>query len=88
MIRECRDCGLIQRLGEVPLGTSASCVRCGATLRRARDNDASLVCAVVASLLFVAAIELPFLDIRAAGRFQEGTLYSGLTSLVRWDGAT
>jgi paraquat-inducible protein A len=77
MIRECKDCGLLQRLGEVPLGKSASCVRCGATLRRARDNDASLVCSVVASLLFVAALELPFLDIRAAGRFQEGTLYSG-----------
>jgi paraquat-inducible protein A len=80
---ECPDCGLFQGLPELQPGMLAACLRCNGTLRRARNNSASLACTVAAALLFVLALELPFLELRAVGRHLVGTLFTGPATLQR-----
>jgi paraquat-inducible protein A len=81
--RECRDCGLLQRLPEIPDGEAAECVRCGATLRRAaRDSiNFARVSGVVCASLFVLALGLPFIELRVLGRFSTSTLFTGPSML-------
>lgn len=78
-LRECHDCGLYQRLPEVPDGESAKCVRCFQVLRRAQASlvPLSIVSAILAAILFVYSLTLPFFALRAAGRHVESTLFTG-----------
>ncbi|MEO8800468.1 MAG: paraquat-inducible protein A [Polyangiaceae bacterium] len=78
-LRECRDCGLYQRLPEVPDGEEAKCVRCFQVLRRAQAHlvPLSLASAVLAAFLFLFSLFLPFFVLRAAGRHVESTLFTG-----------
>jgi paraquat-inducible protein A len=77
--RECRDCGLLQRLPEIPDGEAAVCGRCGATLRRAaRDSiNFARISGVACASLFVLALGLPFIELRVLGRFSTSTLFTG-----------
>ena len=83
--RECRDCGLLQRLPPVPDGEAASCARCGALLRRA--GAASMTFArvnlLVSALLLLLALNLPFFELRVLGRLSTSTLLTGPRMLAQ-----
>src|ERR1700709_2510013 len=78
-LRECRDCGLLLRLPEIPDGEAAFCHRCGALLRRAARDSVTFarISAVASAILLFLAINLPFCDLRVAGRFATSTLLTG-----------
>jgi paraquat-inducible protein A len=68
-LRECPDCGLIQRLPALPRGAVARCPRCAAVLRRRRVDPTgrALALAITGLLLFVLALTEPFMDVRVHG---------------------
>ena len=82
-LRECHDCGLYQRLPEIPDGEEAKCARCFQVLRRAQAHliPLSLASAVLAALLFLFSLFLPFFALQAAGRHVESTLFTGPNQL-------
>jgi paraquat-inducible protein A len=77
--RECRECGLFQRLPAIPDGEAAVCARCSALLRRATPDSIQFarISTVVAALLFVLALSLPLVDLSVLGRFASSTVFSG-----------
>jgi paraquat-inducible protein A len=83
VLRECQDCGLFQTIAPLPEGDVAHCPRCSATLRRTSHNglNRALVCYIVALILLVIALQLPFLDLRSVGRFYQATLFTGPAQL-------
>ena len=84
--RECLDCGLTQELPALEGGSVAHCGRCGALLRRASRQAESfpLFCASLALTLFLAALTLPFMGVRAPGREAYASLFSGAIWLGEW----
>jgi paraquat-inducible protein A len=77
--RECRDCGLFQRLPSIAGGEAAACARCDALLRRAARHSVGVArcCAVVGAILLLSATTLPFVELRVLGRFVTSTLFTG-----------
>jgi paraquat-inducible protein A len=77
--RECRDCGLFQRLPAIESGEAAACARCSALLRRAVGHSVALArgCAAAGALLLFMAMTLPFVELRVLGRFVTSTLFTG-----------
>ena len=79
---ECRDCGLVQSIPTLADRTIARCGRCAAVLRRAHHaNGAALACAVAGAILFVLALELPFLSVHILRRLSSTTFFSGAEML-------
>lgn len=78
-LRECKSCGLFQCIPDLANGEEAKCTRCRNVLRRVQEDliPLSLVCAVIAAVLFVFALSLPFFNLQAAGRFVTSNLFSG-----------
>ena len=78
-LRECPDCGLIQRLPPLPRGSAAHCSRCNAVLRRRRVDPVgrSLALAITGLLLFALAFSLPFMDVEVGGRDRVTTMLTG-----------
>ncbi len=74
---------MFQTLPALAPGDSACCGRCGATLRRGRKDSLtrSLACAVGALALYVVALQLPFMDVRAVGHEYRATLFTGPSML-------
>ena len=85
--RECRDCGLFQRLPEIPDGEAAVCARCDALLRRVATHSLlfARANAVAAASLFVLALTLPLVEMRILGRLGVSTVFSG-PDLLRENG--
>jgi len=81
--RECHGCGLFQTLPALSAGDAACCGRCGTTLRHGRRDSLtrSLACALGALLLFIVALQLPFMDVRAIGQTYEATILTGPSML-------
>jgi paraquat-inducible protein A len=81
--RECRDCGLFQRLPEVPDGEAAICTRCDSVLRRVATESVlfARICAVAAAVLFILALSLPLVELRILGRSGTSTIFSGPAAL-------
>ncbi len=81
--RECRDCGLVQRLPEIPDGEEAVCARCSSLLRRAaRDSlPFARVSAVLAVLLFGLVLTPQLVGLSIFGRVSTSTLLSGPDAL-------
>ncbi len=77
--RECRDCGLMQKLPEVPDGEAAICIRCDATLRRASTHGLPFarLNAVAAAFLFPLALALPLGKVHILGRTSVASVFSG-----------
>ena len=77
--RECRDCGLFQRLPALDDGQAATCGRCGALLRRAARNSVALgrFCAAAAAIFLVLALNVPLVEMRVMGRLATSTLFTG-----------
>jgi paraquat-inducible protein A len=81
--RECQDCGLFQTLPPLQSGEVACCRRCNANLRHGRPDslNRTLACAVGAMLLFIVALQLPFLAVSAVGRSYSANLFTGPSML-------
>ncbi len=76
--RECPDCGLLQRLPQLPERGEADCLRCDAVLRRSRPNslDTCLAFTVTALVLYVIAVTAPFLNVDIVGQRRSTTMLS------------
>ncbi len=85
--RECRDCGLFQRLPEVGNGEAAICARCDALLRRVSAHSLlfARLNAVAAAILFALALALPLGELHILGRTDVASLFSG-PYMLRKDG--
>jgi paraquat-inducible protein A len=79
-LSECRDCGLLQRLPEVPDGALAACSRCDAMLHQRRRHTLllSLACSGIGLLLFAMAFWFPLATVSmAGGRSASSDLFTG-----------
>lgn len=86
---ECRDCGLLQRLPDVPDGAVAVCNRCDAMLRNSQRHTLPLLlgCAGAGLALFALAFCLPLASVwMPGGRFATADLFTG-PELLRQTGA-
>lgn len=74
----CPECDRLHRARPVPERRAATCVRCGATLKRGgRDRvDITLALALTALILFGLANAFPILQMHLHGRVQEATIAS------------
>jgi paraquat-inducible protein A len=79
----CHDCDFLHRLGEIPEGATALCIRCGGVLRRRRRNsiERTLALTLAASVLFVVANSYPFLAFDMKGQVTQTTLLTGVFDL-------
>jgi paraquat-inducible protein A len=77
--QECRDCGLFQHIPQLDQGERARCMRCDRVLRTGRrdSTNRALACAVGALVLFIMALQLPFMDVSAVGRTYQANLFTG-----------
>jgi paraquat-inducible protein A len=83
LVMACHDCDLVQRIGEVPEGGAAQCMRCGATLLRHKRNslDRTLAWSMAGMVLFVIANTFPFLGFKVGAQIHETTLATGVKTL-------
>lgn len=84
-LRECLACGMFQKVPPVEPTQAAHCLRCDAPLRRGRKNPLtySLAFTLAAALMLALAAGLPFLGLRALGRFYPSTMLTGPVELSR-----
>jgi len=78
-LRACHDCGLLQLVPPLPPGTSASCLRCDATLRRHRRDpmNRTLALCLSALVLFAIAASATLLQVSSGGQVHVANLFSG-----------
>ncbi|EGV18622.1 paraquat-inducible protein A [Thiocapsa marina] len=81
----CLECGLLQRIPEVPTGGSAQCVRCGGVMHRNRPDslNRTLALTIAGLVLFIVANGFPFLAFEMQGRETQTTLITGVIDLYR-----
>jgi paraquat-inducible protein A len=79
----CDECGLLHRVGRIPLESRATCGRCGAVLFVYRRDAVERATALYAAalVLWVVANAFPFLTFELQGRKQPTVLASGAASL-------
>ncbi len=88
-VSECRDCGLLQRLPEVPERTVAACGRCDAMLHQHRQYTLplSFACSGIGLFAFLLAFWLPMATVSMpGGRSAASDLLTG-PDLLRQTGA-
>ena len=80
---ECRGCGLFQHVPTLGPGEAAICRRCDTTLRQGHQNslNRTLAYSVSAIMLFAVALQLPFMDVSAAGKTYQANLFTGPSEL-------
>ncbi|MEO8605903.1 MAG: paraquat-inducible protein A [bacterium] len=85
VLRRCHDCGLLQQIPALPLGSRAACPRCGGGLLAHKRDDVqqSLALYLTALLLWVVANSFDFLTFSLEGRAQPSRLISGAIDLWR-----
>ncbi len=81
----CHDCDLVHHLGEIPLGGSARCARCGAPLNRPkRDSiNRTLALTITGITLYLVANLNPFLGFRIGAQLRETILATGIYQLYQ-----
>ena len=86
--RACPDCGLLQRIPRLPVNGDASCLRCDATLRRARAGALVKATALGATALvfYLVAVTAPFLTVEIVGQERSTTMLT-LPAAFWQDGA-
>jgi paraquat-inducible protein A len=86
----CPDCDLLQRLGDIPEGSTARCSRCGGLLRKRPRNglERALALTYSAAILFVVANSFPFLSFEMKGEETQTTLATGIIDMYnqgKWE---
>ncbi len=78
-LRACHDCGLLQLVPPLPVGATAACTRCDATLRHHRRDPMNRTLAVCLSalVLFAVAASTTLLLVSNAGQVHLANLFSG-----------
>lgn len=92
-LRECQDCGLLQRVPPMPPAARAVCARCDAVLRHTRRDPfgTPLALGLTALLLLAMGATLPLMTVSHAGQYRTASLFTGPSLLAdngRWDLAT
>jgi paraquat-inducible protein A len=79
----CHECDLLHQRQPLPLGGTASCIRCGAKLysRKRNSLDRVLAWTIAGLVLFCVANAYPLLTFRLEAQVQETTLFSGVMAL-------
>ena len=79
----CKTCGLVQRVGPVPVGSEAVCVRCREVLTRNVSNSRARTAAfaLAALCLYVPANIYPIMIMEYMGRHSENTVWGGVQAL-------
>jgi paraquat-inducible protein A len=83
----CDLCGLSQRVEDLSPGTSAECIRCGATIasRPATSPDVTLALTLAALVLYVPANIYPILTMNMYGAHSENTVWDGVVNLIQYN---
>ena len=83
-LRECHDCGSIQRLPEMPPDARAACPRCDAVLRHTRADPFTVPLAlnVTALILFAVGSLFTLMSVNTGGQFRDASLVTGPEQLV------
>lgn len=83
----CHECDLLQRETPLPLGGTASCGRCGATLYRRHPEsiDRTLALALGALVLFGIANVFPIVGLAVSGDLVQTTLFGAVHALWATD---
>jgi len=85
-LKACHCCGLVQRVGMVPEGHVAHCVRCEMRIHDPRKAQASnrrtRAAAGAALILFPLAISLPIMRIERFGHAHDASVWSGGVGLL------
>src|SRR4051795_4145661 len=86
-ILACETCGLAQAVPDLAPGTSAECIRCGATVmeRPASGPDVTLALTIAALVLYVPANIYPILRMNLYGTYSENTIWDGVVSLMQYN---
>jgi paraquat-inducible protein A len=82
----CNTCGLVQGVEPLRPGTSAECVRCGATLEtrhRAHSLETTAALALAALILYVPANIYPILRMNWRGAYTDSTVWDGVVALAK-----
>jgi paraquat-inducible protein A len=84
-LRECPSCGLLQTVPALTPGTTAQCVRCPTTLRRASKHriDHIIALTLAAFVLLVVMCTTTLMSVETAGISRTADLFSGPWELVR-----
>lgn len=84
----CPQCDWLHRIGAVPHGSRARCVRCHAVLLAPRSGAAATVVALAAGalILMVVAVSFPFLAIDASGLHSEASVLDAALSFAQASG--
>jgi paraquat-inducible protein A len=79
----CPDCDLLQRLDEIPEGSTARCPRCGGLLRKRARNalERTIAFTLSAGILFIVANSFPFLSFEMKGEVTQTALMTGIVDL-------
>ncbi len=83
----CPECDLLLNQSKAAPGDKAHCPRCGFLLHRPHKHSIERTLALSAAglVLIVPANLLPMLTIKILGKTQEGTLWSGVSALLKED---
>jgi len=86
-ILACETCGLVQAVPDLAPGTSAECIRCGATImeRSASGPEVTLALTIAALVLYVPANIYPILMMNLYGNYTENTIWDGVVSLLQYN---
>ena len=84
-VLSCDTCGLTQRIDTLAPGTTAECIRCGATVatRPAGGPDVTLALTLAALVLYIPANIYPILSMNLYGAYSENTVWDGVVSLIQ-----
>ena len=80
----CPQCDLLHRVAPVPDGARARCARCHTTLIAPRSGSMArvLALAVTGAVLMTVAVFFPFLDLSAAGRHVEASVFTAVLAFA------
>ena len=83
----CHSCDLLHRIGDVPLGGSACCSRCGTPLYRPKRDSVNrtLAFTVAGVIFYLIANTYPFLGFKIGSQLRETTLTTGIFQLYQQD---
>ncbi len=86
-LHACYECDLLQQMPELHGSCKVCCARCGAVMRRFREDtvDKTLALSLSGLLLFVLANFFPFMTFEIAGDSQDNNLITGVIELYKND---
>ncbi len=86
IVLSCDTCGLTQRIEPLAPGTTAECIRCGATVatRPRGGGEVTAALTLAALVLYVPANIYPILSMNLYGTYSENTVWDGVVSLMQY----